>query len=179
MQYFRQHGQATNCCDDVIKWKHFPRYWPFVRGIHRWLVTPPPPPHTHTHTHKGQWRGALIFLWFETTSRSLWSHSNDFVSLYRALYHSLFIPTLYVIRRVCAALEHLRLQHVFRCMVKQSGAHLLRGPVFLNPKLDNMSPCDVSEFDWCCEYRVVIGFSTTAMVFFKIFPDHNITTCIK
>ena len=21
--------------DDVIKWKHFPRYWPFVREIHR------------------------------------------------------------------------------------------------------------------------------------------------
>ena len=21
--------------DDVIKWKHIPRYWPFVRGIHR------------------------------------------------------------------------------------------------------------------------------------------------
>ena len=21
--------------DDVIKWKHFPRKWPFVRGIHR------------------------------------------------------------------------------------------------------------------------------------------------
>ena len=21
--------------DDVIKWKHFPRYWPFERGIHR------------------------------------------------------------------------------------------------------------------------------------------------
>ena len=21
--------------EDVIKWKHFPRYWPFVRGIHR------------------------------------------------------------------------------------------------------------------------------------------------
>ena len=21
--------------DDVIKWKHFPRYWPFVRGIRR------------------------------------------------------------------------------------------------------------------------------------------------
>ena len=28
--------------DDVIKWKHFPRYWPFVRGIR-------------------QWRGALMF----------------------------------------------------------------------------------------------------------------------
>ena len=23
------------CNDDAIKWKHFPRYWPFVRGIHR------------------------------------------------------------------------------------------------------------------------------------------------
>ena len=22
--------------DDVIKWKHFARHWPFVRGIHRW-----------------------------------------------------------------------------------------------------------------------------------------------
>ena len=26
--------------DDVIKWKHFPRYWPFLRGIHRsrWIL---------------------------------------------------------------------------------------------------------------------------------------------
>ena len=38
--------------DDVIKWKHFPRYWPFVRGIHRSPVNSP---------HKGQWRGALMF----------------------------------------------------------------------------------------------------------------------
>ena len=38
--------------DDVIKWKHFPRYWPFVRGIHRWPRRSP---------HKGQWRGALMF----------------------------------------------------------------------------------------------------------------------
>ena len=37
---------------DVIKWKHFPRYWPFVRGIHRSLVNSP---------HKGQWRRALMF----------------------------------------------------------------------------------------------------------------------
>ena len=25
----------TQAHDDVIKWKYFPRYWPFVRGIHR------------------------------------------------------------------------------------------------------------------------------------------------
>ena len=38
--------------DDVIKWKHFPRYWPCVRGIHRYPVN---------SAHKGQWRGALMF----------------------------------------------------------------------------------------------------------------------
>ena len=27
--------------DDVIKWKHFPRYWSFVRGIHRSPVNSP------------------------------------------------------------------------------------------------------------------------------------------
>ena len=32
--------------------KHFPSYWPFVRGIHRSPVNSP---------HKGQWRGALMF----------------------------------------------------------------------------------------------------------------------
>ena len=37
---------------DVIKWKHFPRYWPFVWGIHRSLVN---------SSHKGQCRGALMF----------------------------------------------------------------------------------------------------------------------
>ena len=38
--------------DGVIKWKHFPRYWPFVWGIHRSPVNSP---------HKGQWRGAVVF----------------------------------------------------------------------------------------------------------------------
>ena len=28
-------NHMINPHDDVIKWKHFPRYWPFVRGIHR------------------------------------------------------------------------------------------------------------------------------------------------
>ena len=64
--------------DDAIKGKHFPRYWPFVWGIHRSPVNSP---------HKGQWRGALIFSliralnrrlskqswgwWFKTPPRSL------------------------------------------------------------------------------------------------------------
>ena len=44
-EWLTQHG-------DVIEWKHFPRYCPFVRGIHRSPVNSP---------HKGQWRGALVF----------------------------------------------------------------------------------------------------------------------
>ena len=70
--------------DDVIKWKHFPRYWPFVRGTHWSLVDSP---------HKGQQRGTLMFSlicawkkelskhsrrrWFETPSRSLWRRCNE------------------------------------------------------------------------------------------------------
>ena len=38
--------------DDILKWKHFLRYWPFVRGIHRSPVN---------SLHKGQWLEALIF----------------------------------------------------------------------------------------------------------------------
>ena len=38
--------------DDVIKWKHIPRYWPFVRGIHGFPVN---------SRHKGQWRRVLTF----------------------------------------------------------------------------------------------------------------------
>ena len=45
LNYFQKH-------DDVIKWKHFPRYWPLVRGIHQWPVNSP---------HKGHWRGVLMF----------------------------------------------------------------------------------------------------------------------
>ena len=60
VQNFKKIGQMrnklwtneTSVHDDVIKWKHFPRNWPFVPGIHRSPVSSP---------HKGQWRGALMF----------------------------------------------------------------------------------------------------------------------
>ena len=38
--------------EDVIKWKHFPCYWPFVRRIHWSLVGSP---------HRGQWHRALMY----------------------------------------------------------------------------------------------------------------------
>ena len=81
----------TKMHDDVIKWKYFPCYWPFVRGIHRSQVNSP---------HKGQWRGALIFSWsmsiqwwgwwFETPSRLLWPHCNV-LRHYRGYFNRIFL----------------------------------------------------------------------------------------
>ena len=53
--------------DDVIKWKHFPPYWPFVRAIPRSPVN---------SLQKGQWRGALMFslIWVWTNS---WANNGD------------------------------------------------------------------------------------------------------
>ena len=74
--------------EDAIEWKHFPRYWPFVRGIHLSPVYSP---------HKGQCRGALMFFlicainkrfikhswswWFETPSRPLKRHFNGAINI--------------------------------------------------------------------------------------------------
>ena len=71
--------------DDVIQWKHFPHYWPFVRGIHR------SPVNSHTKASDAE-------LWFffdqrlsirlskqsmtpvnETPSRSSWRHCDKSV----------------------------------------------------------------------------------------------------
>ena len=76
----------TSLHDDVIKWKHLPRYWPFVRGIHRSTVTgefPAQMPAMRSFEVffdlrlnkrlSKQWRDWL----FETQSRPLWRHCID------------------------------------------------------------------------------------------------------
>ena len=57
LQYFIEFqmvssGEFVFSHDDVIKWKHFPRHLPFVRGIHLSPVNSP---------RKGQWRRAMMF----------------------------------------------------------------------------------------------------------------------
>ena len=82
------HGNMLTWHDDVIKWKHFPRYWPFVRGGHRSTVDSP---------HKGQWHGtwmfSLISAWTNSLVKtldtpvifvplcSLWRHCNDCIEI--------------------------------------------------------------------------------------------------
>ena len=47
-------ARITTSHDEVIKWKHFSRCWPFVRGIHRSPVNSP---------HKASDAGLWCFLW--------------------------------------------------------------------------------------------------------------------
>ena len=69
--------------DDIIKWKHFPCYWPFVWEIHRSPVNSPAQrPVTQSfdvffdlHLSRQlskQWR----HWWFEKLPHSLWPHCN-------------------------------------------------------------------------------------------------------
>ena len=82
-------GSIFKYHNDFIKWKHFPHYWPLVRGIHRTLVN---------SLHKGPvMRSFAVFFdlhlnkrlsklkrklsrcwWFETHLHRLWCHCNAF-----------------------------------------------------------------------------------------------------
>ena len=48
----KTNAHSAHYYDEIIKWKHFPRYWPFVQEIDRSPVNSP---------YKGQRRGALMF----------------------------------------------------------------------------------------------------------------------
>ena len=69
--------------DDVIKWKHFPRYWPFVQGIHRspvnslhkWPVTQSFDIFFDLGLNKRLSKQSWGW-WFETLSCPLWRHCN-------------------------------------------------------------------------------------------------------
>ena len=77
-------------------WRHqmetFPRYWPFVRGIHRSPVNSP---------HKGHWRGALvfslIFAWING-----WVNSREAGDLRRYRTHYGVTVMMHAVSEMCA-----------------------------------------------------------------------------
>ena len=70
---FTDTGNWNSSHDDVIKWRHFPRYWPFVRGIHRSPVMFDVFFDLRLNKRLSkQWWG----WWFETLSPPLWRHRN-------------------------------------------------------------------------------------------------------
>ena len=80
--------------DDVIKWKHFPCYWQFVRWIHRSPMNSP---------HKGQWREALMFslicAWING-----WVNNGEVGDLrhHRAHYDVIIMETFSALLAICA-----------------------------------------------------------------------------
>ena len=64
---------STDYHDDVIKWKHYPRYWP-----HRWPVV---------SLYKGQGHGALAFslncIWKKKTGWANNRDADDLIALWR------------------------------------------------------------------------------------------------
>ena len=86
------------------KWKHFPRYWPFVRGIHRSPVNSP---------HKGQWRGtlmlSLICAWING-----WVNNREAGDLKRQLIYydvTVMLRTTLKKNRKCRWLKHYEIIH--------------------------------------------------------------------
>ena len=103
--------------DDVMKWKHFLRNWPFVREIHQFPAQRPVTRsfdvfidlRLNERLSKQSWAW-----WFETLSRPLWRHCNVMVqsSAISAKYRSRFtllsphILNASVIRNILANFWH-------------------------------------------------------------------------
>ena len=93
------------CHDDLIKWRHFPRYWLFVRTTHRSPVNFP---------HKSQWRGALMLFFYlrrnKRFSKQSRGHYDVTVMLsFTDIYHIPFHPCL---RRYADVIKLLQPVHL-------------------------------------------------------------------
>ena len=134
--------------DDVIKWKHFPRYWPFVRGIHRWIPrTKASDAELWCFIWSAPWingwvsnreAGDLKRLrigyadpakkwlgWNKTSyiySKSLWHGSAPFYLLWSTLKHCFQLCDTYIISHACGVLKHKHI-HIYVCVYLHSYRH--------------------------------------------------------
>ena len=121
--------------EDVIKWKQLPRYWPFVRRIHRSLVNSP---------HKSQWRGILMFslicarthCWVSNSDAAdLGRHHYDDTSVFWSLSWGDFVPYLnepLTFASLLTALQshkfpwNLAYQRLLKCYIQGRCQYMLR-----------------------------------------------------
>ena len=160
--------------DDVIKWKHFPRYWPFVRGIHRSPANSP---------HKGQWRGALMFT-------LICARINDWINIgeagdlrrNRAHYDVIVMETPgssgVGVSRQCSKYSHLkrhghtvllicRMSFIIWplwtfeiCAFNKKGISILPGPKYvISCQLDMFLSKNMSHYDIYCNIWIIIWMS--------------------
>ena len=137
----KEHLLCDRRYDDVIKWKHFPRYRPFVRGIHRSPVNSP---------HKGQWRGALMFSLIRAWING-WVNNGEAGDLrrYRAHYDVIVMatPTMVVILN-----RHLKHQFL----------------TYTCPELVHYRACRCSSTEWCKTTSKDANDCKIRNIFFKV-----------
>ena len=99
---------STIIHDDVMKWKLFPRCWPFVRGVHLSPVN---------STHKGQWRRALMFS-FICARINVWVNNRgaDDLRRHRAHY-DVIVMYFAVITRYTRHWSSFRITHTVPLMI--------------------------------------------------------------
>ena len=127
----------NNPHDDVMKWKHFPRYWPFVQGIHRSPVNLP-----HTGQWRVTWSFALFFdlclnkrlskqswgWWFETPLCLLRRHCNAF---YDSKRHLLLCAVMHIMGAMAPQISGVSIVYstVFKALMKESIIALRHSPL--------------------------------------------------
>ena len=128
--------------DDIIKWKHFLHYWPFVWGIHRSPVNCP---------HKGQWRGALMFslicAWING-----WVNNHEAGDLRYHRAHYDIVISMYLCRIICSEYAN-----EFSCSTLLSGMalSLCQNLFIININLwNNIQKINQQNF------RIIVSFTT-------------------
>ena len=98
---------------NVIKWKHFPRYWVFVRGN---------PPVNIDSPYKGQWCGTLMFSLICTWTNG-WTNNWDAEILRHHRIHY-DVPVMNIAAAAQEALRDHQLTLDRRCDRKHTKTHL-------------------------------------------------------
>ena len=97
-----------------MKWKHFPRHWPFVRGSHR-------------SPHKGQWRGPVMFCLICARIHG-WVNNRKAGDLGRHLAHYDVIVMCHLVNTIktkgkpCTIFTHSHGYRIAKCINLHTGA---------------------------------------------------------
>ena len=106
--------------DDVIEWKRFPHYWPFVQGIHRSPVN---------SLRKGQWHGALLFSlictsinsWVNNHEAAIWDDIVIVMDIGKIIHWRICIKATDIYDTLCYILYYniprTFIRHISRCII--------------------------------------------------------------
>ena len=154
------------CHDDVINWKHFPLYWPFVKTIHRSPVDFP---------HKGQWGGALIFS-LSCVETNDWANNRDAGYLIRhcARCHVTVMLVVISLTIILFQIGKTQQQHKGHVISKSCTDHFARIRIRAKQLFATNIDCEGRNHLWNVFLRVRVRQSVIVLKSF--FHNHNAST---